>query len=182
MLNKVTMKNLYSISILVLLLSASLQALAQKDKSKRASPPATVSQMLGETSITISYGQPSIKGRTIGVDLEPLPDKVWRAGANETTVFEVDKDVLVEGKLLPKGKYGFFILQQGGKSWNIIFNKKWDQWGTRYNEADDLFRVPVRGAKAAAFAEKLTYMISTDGMVSLLWGDKQINFQVQEKK
>jgi Protein of unknown function (DUF2911) len=176
------MKKLFSISAMSLLLLISLQAFAQKDKSKRPSPPATASQKVGETTITISYSQPSVKGRTIGVDLEPLPDKVWRAGANETTVFEVDKDVLVEGKLLPKGKYGFFILQQGGRSWNLIFNKTWDQWGTKYNEADDLFRVPVRGSKPAAFAEKLTYSISADGIVSLLWGDKQIDFQVQEKK
>ena len=176
------MKKLFSISVLSLLLLTSFQAFAQKDKSKRPSPPATASQKVGETTITITYSQPSVKGRTIGVDLEPLPDKVWRAGANETTVFEVDNDVLVEGKLLPKGKYGFFILQQGGKSWNLIFNKTWDQWGTKYNESDDLFRVPVRGAKPAEFAEKLIYTISTDGIVSLLWGDKQINFQVQEKK
>jgi hypothetical protein len=176
------MKKLFSISLMSLLLLTSLHSFAQKDKSKRPSPPATASQKVGETTITISYSQPSVKGRTIGVDLEPLPDKVWRAGANEATVFEVDKDVLVEGKLLPKGKYGFFILQQGGRSWNLIFNKTWDQWGTKYNEADDLFRVPVRGAKTAVFAEKLTYTINADGIVSLLWGDKQINFQVQEKK
>ena len=176
------MKKLFSISVMSLLLLTSLQAFAQKDKSKRSSPPATASQKIGETTITIIYSQPSVKGRTIGVDLEPLPDKVWRAGANETTVFEVDKDVLVEGKLLPKGKYGFFILQQGGRSWNLIFNKTWDQWGTKYNEADDLFRIPVRGSKPATFAEKLTYTISADGIVSLLWGDKQIDFQVQEKK
>ena len=176
------MKYLFSIIIMCLLLLSSFQAVAQKDKSKRASPSVTVSQKVGETTITINYSQPSVKGRTIGVDLEPLPDKVWRAGANETTVFEVDKDVLVEGKLLPKGKYGFFILQQGGRSWNLIFNKTWDQWGTKYNEADDLFRVPVRGSKPAEFAEKLTYAIDADGIVSLLWGDKQINFQLQEKK
>lgn len=176
------MKCLFSLIMTGLLLFTALSSCAQKDKSKRPSPPATVTQKVGETTVTINYGQPSVKGRTIGVDLEPLPEKVWRAGANETTVFEVDKDVLVEGKILPKGKYGFFILQQGGRSWNLIFNKTWDQWGTKYNEADDLFRVPVRGSKPAEFAEKLIYKITPGGIVSLLWGDKEINFTVQEKK
>lgn len=175
------MKYLFSLSILSLLLFATLSSFAQNDKSKRPSPPATVSQKVGGTTITINYSRPSVKGRTIGVDLEPLPGKVWRAGANETTVFEVDKDILVEGKLLPKGKYGFFILQQGGRSWNLIFNKTWDQWGTKYNEADDLFRIPVRGGKAAEFAEMLTYKISEGGIVTLSWGDKEVNFTVQEK-
>lgn len=175
------MKFLNSTVALGLLLLTALSSCAQKDKSKRSSPPATVTQKVGETTISIHYGQPSVKGRTIGVDLEPLPDKVWRAGANETTVFEVDKDVLVEGKLLPKGKYGFFILQQGGRSWNLIFSKNWDQWGTKYDKSNDLFRVPVRGSTPAEFAEKLSYWISRDGVVSLLWGDKQFDFLVQEK-
>lgn len=176
------MKHFFSISIISIFLLSATSSCAQKDKSKRASPPATVTQKVGETTITINYSQPSVKGRTIGVDLEPLPGKIWRAGANEATIFEVDKDVLVEGKILPKGKYGFYILQQGSKSWNIIFSKTWDQWGTRYNEAEDVLRVPISGAKPAEFAEKLTFKISAEGTVSLLWGDNEINFTVQEKK
>ncbi|MBL7700726.1 MAG: DUF2911 domain-containing protein [Ferruginibacter sp.] len=168
--------------IACLLFSIVVVSCAQKHKSKRESPPAEAKQIIGSTNLTIRYGQPSVKGRTIGVNLEPMPDKVWRAGANEATVFEVDKDVLVEGKLLPKGKYSFYILQQGGRSWNLIFNKAWNQWGTEYDQAKDVFRVPVRGSKPAEFSEKLVYKISPDGVVSLLWGDKQIDFQVQEKK
>ena len=177
------MRNLFSTSIVSLFFLISLYACTQKHKSKRLSPPATTIQKVGNTTISIKYSQPSVKGIKIGVDLEPLPDSIWRAGANEATVFEVDKDVFVEGKILPKGKYSFFILQQGGRSWNLIFNKNWDQWGAyKYNKENDVFRVPVRGLKPAAFAEKLTYTISTDGVVSLLWGDKQIDFQIQEKK
>jgi hypothetical protein len=162
-----------------LLLLASLNSAAQKDKSKRPSPPATASQKVGETTITITYSQPSVKGRTIGDDLEPLPGKVWRAGANEATVFEVDKDVMVQGKALPKGKYGFFILVQD-ETWTIIFNKTWDQWGAfTYKEADDALRIQVRSGKAAAFAEQLTYKISEAGFVTVLWGSNETKFAVK---
>jgi Protein of unknown function (DUF2911) len=175
------LKRFFYLGMISFLFVAFISSCAQKHKSKRPSPPAKVTQKVGNTTITIKYGQPSVKGRTIGTDLEPMPGKVWRAGANEATVFQVDKDVIVEGKLLPKGKYSFYILQQGGRSWNLIFNKNWDQWGTKYDEAGDLFRIPVRGSKPPEFSEKLTYKISPDGIVSLLWGDKQIDFQVQEK-
>ena len=176
------MKYLLSLSTMSLLLFTALNCTAQQDKSKRPSPPATVTQMVGKTTIAINYSQPSVKGRTIGVDLEPMPDKVWRAGANEATVFETDKDVIVEGKILPKGKYGFFILVLK-ESWVLIFNKTWDQWGAfKYKEADDVLRVPVRSGKGAAFAEKLTYKISAGGIVTNCWGDKETNFTVQEKK
>lgn len=175
------MKYLFGLSMISLLMFATLNSCAQTDKSKRPSPPATALQKIGETTVTINYSQPSVKGRTIGVDLEPMADKVWRAGANEATVFEVDKDVLVEGKILPKGKYGFFILVNG-KAWNLIFNKTWNQWGSGgYKEADDVFRVPVKAGKATNFAEKLSFSINADGIVTINWADKEINFAVQEK-
>ncbi len=63
-----------------------------------ASPPAKASETTNSGAvITINYSQPSVKGRTIGKDLEPMEGKVWRTGANDATVFEVSKDVKVEG-------------------------------------------------------------------------------------
>jgi hypothetical protein len=176
------MKSLATFFLLSSFVLTAFDSAAQKDKSKRPSPPATVTQKVGETTITIHYSQPSVKGRTIGVDLEPLPDKVWRAGANEATVFETDKDIIVEGKLLPKGKYGFFVLVLE-ETWVLIFNKTWDQWGAfKYKEADDVLRVPVRDREVDSFSEKLTYKINADGVIDILWGDKDIIIQLQEKK
>lgn len=176
------MKYVFSLGICCLLSMIALQVSGQKDKSKRPSPPATVTQKVGSTTITIHYSQPSLKGRTIGVDVEPMPEKIWRAGANEATVFEVDKDVLVEGKTLPKGKYGFFVLVLE-ETWVLIFNKTWDQWGAfKYKEADDVLRVPVPDREVPTVSEKLKYSISPEGMVTISWGDKEILIDVKEKK
>ena len=162
-----------------LLLLTAFSSCAQKDKSKRPSPPAMVTQKVGDVNISIDYSQPSVKGRTIGKDLEPKAGVVWRTGANEATVFEVDKDVMVEGKLLPKGKYGLFTLVNGG-DWTFIFNKTWDQWGAfKYKEGDDALRVNVKAAKAAAFTEKMTFTINAGGKVSLMWGDIEVGFMVK---
>jgi len=176
------MKYLFSLSMFCLLSIVSLNLHAQKDKSTRPSPPATATQKIGDANVSINYSQPSLKGRTIGVDLEPMPGKVWRAGANEATVFETDKDILVEGKTLVKGKYGFFILVSE-KNWTLIFNKTWEQWGAfKYKEADDVLRVTVTEHKAVSVAEQLKYSISADGMVTISWGDKEIHFSIKEKK
>jgi len=158
----------------------SLVACGQQDKSKRPSPPAKAEATLnGGTLVSIDYSQPSVKGRTIGKDLEPMEGKVWRAGANEATVFEVSKDVTVEGKALPAGKYGLFILINDDY-WTIIFNKTWNQWGAfNYKEADDILRVKVKADKAKDFAEKLTYTIEKSGKVTLLWGDKKVEFKIK---
>jgi hypothetical protein len=39
--------------------------------------------------------------------------------------------------------------------------------------------VNVKPGKADAFAEKLTYTVSTDGTVVLVWGDYKISFEVK---
>jgi hypothetical protein len=106
--------------------------------------------------------------------------QVWRAGANEATVFETDKDVKVEGRTLPAGKYALYMLPEE-KEWTIIFNKTWKQWGTDYekNKDQDILRVKVKPGKAGNFTEKLTYKIDKDGDVSLLWGDLKVEFKVK---
>jgi hypothetical protein len=145
-----------------------------------ASPPAKASATTDNgVAIGINYSQPSVKGRTIGKDLEPLDGKVWRTGANEATVFEVSKDVKVEGQSLAAGKYGLFTLVNGDE-WTIIFNKTWKQWGAfNYKEADDVLRVKVKNKKAKSFSEKMTFDIAKNGKVSLTWGDKLAEFTVK---
>jgi hypothetical protein len=156
-----------------------LAACGQQDKSKRPSPPAEASgKAVSGATITINYSQPAVKGRTIGKDLEPMPGKVWRTGANEATVFEVNKDVMVEGKKLPAGKYALFTINDGN-DWTIIFNKTWNQWGAfKYNEADDALRVSVKGSEAPKFAERMQFTISK-GKVTLLWGNRAVSFVVK---
>jgi hypothetical protein len=173
------MKKLFAIALLSGLL-ISQTSCAQTDKSKLPSPPAKVTNTISSgATISIDYSQPAVKGRTIGKDLEPMEGKVWRTGANDATVFQSDKDLTVEGKALPAGKYGLFSIVKNGE-WTIIFNKTWKQWGAfQYKEADDILRVTVKGVKAESFSERMTFLIDKSGKVSLLWGDNKVEVQIQ---
>lgn len=155
-------------------------ACGQADKSQRPSPPALVKETLSNgATVSIDYSQPSVKGRTIGTNLEPMAGKVWRTGANEATVFEVDKDVKIEDQPLAAGKYGLFTIMNGDE-WTIIFNKTWDQWGAfTYQESDDALRVKVKSGKAPQFSEKMTFLVAKDGKITLLWGDIEVDFKVK---
>jgi len=150
-----------------------------EDKSKRPSPPATITQKTEDgVTITINYSQPSVKGRTIGKDLEPMDGKVWRTGANEATTFTVDQDVSIEGKSLPAGTYSLFTIHSGDE-WTIIFNKVANQWGAfKYDATQDALRVTVPAEKAETFTEKMTFTVDEDGTVDLMWGDLQAEFNV----
>ena len=173
-------KVLLAVLFTAALFAGSSASAQDQDKSKRPSPPAMAKQTLKSGAvISIDYSQPSVKGRTIGKDLEPKDGQVWRTGANEATVFETSKDVKVEGKELPAGKYGLFTIA-GKDEWTIIFNKTWKQWGAyEYKDAQDALRVNVKPKKAKAFAEKMTFDIDKNGVVTLLWGDHQVSFTVK---
>jgi Protein of unknown function (DUF2911) len=138
----------------------------------KASPAATATGKVGSASISIIYSSPGVKGRKIWGDLVPY-DKVWRAGANAATIFATDKDIMVEGKALPAGKYSLYILPTE-KEWTIIFNKETGQWGiTRSGEttrdpAKDALTVNVKPKKSAAFNERMIYVVNDKGF-ALQW-------------
>ena len=177
------MKKLIALFSMAALLFTTTACSAQdkaEDKSKRPSPPAKVSETIASGAVvTIDYSQPSVKGRTIGKDLEPKGTEVWRTGANEATVFETSKAVSVNGQTLPAGKYSLFSIA-GQDEWTIIFNKTWNQWGAYdYKQAEDILRVKAKAVKASTFAEKFTIKLSKEGTVNLLWGDHQVGFLVK---
>lgn len=177
------MKKVFTVLSMAGLLLATTTLFAQEkkeDKSKRPSPPAKVTETIASGAIiSIDYSQPAVKGRTIGKDLEPKGNAVWRTGANEATIFETSKNVKINGQDLPAGKYSLFSITGDGQ-WTIIFNKTWNQWGAYdYKMAEDALRVKANAGKAAAFAEKMTFTISKSGTVTLLWGDNKVDFKVE---
>ena len=163
-------------SILLLMITGLFSAFTAC--AQRPSPPAKVSETTSAgVKITIDYSQPAVKGRTIGKDIAPF-GQVWRTGANEATWMEVSKDVKVEGKALKGGRYGIWTIP-GEKEWTIIINSKSNISGTAYNQADDVMRVVVKPGKSASFSERMTFKIAKTGVVSLIWGDHQVNFNVK---
>jgi hypothetical protein len=153
---------------------------AQKDN--RTSPRIVVTQTLNSGPVvTVEYGQPSVKGRTIGVDLEPIDGQLWRTGANEATTFETDTDLRIMGKTLPKGKYSIFTLFEGNIV-TVIFNRENNLWGTRnYDETKDVFRVRAKLEPKDVFSEQLTFTIDPAGMILVGWGNKHFTIHVRSE-
>lgn len=155
---------------------------AQEDKSKRPSPPATATGKVMGATITINYSSPGVKGRKIWGSLVPY-DKVWRAGANEATLFETDKDIKVEGKSLPAGKYSLYAIP-GQNEWVIILNSKTGQWGikddgsTTEEPASDALRVTVNPVKSSKFNERMKYVIDKNGF-ALEWENLRVPVSIK---
>lgn len=129
------------------LLTSTATAQERANKEVRASPNASVSQTIGTTQVTITYGRPGVKDRQIFANLVPY-DKVWRTGANEATTISFSSDVKIEGNPLEAGTYSLFTIP-GKDEWKIIFNSVVQQWGAYdYNPEKNVLEVTVEPQKA----------------------------------
>jgi len=165
--------------ILVCLFAIGLGVIASAQQpKKRASPKDSVSVTTASgINIKIVYGRPYLKGREI-TTIVPF-GKVWRTGANEATVFQVDKDVTIEGKKLPAGKYSLYTIPDKEQT-VLIFNKLWNQWGTNYDESNDFMRVTVPTKMSADQVEQFSIKLNNKGLVTLLWSNWDIEFTVRK--
>jgi len=183
------MKNI----IVSILLCVSL-AIQGQVKTPRTSKLALVSEQIGITDVTIRYGRPAVSGREgkIWGDLVPYgfvdyhygtsKAAPWRAGANENTTIEFSTDVVIEGKPLAAGKYGFFIAM-GPEKATLVFSKDNNAWGSfYYNSSSDALRVEVPAIKTPESVERLKYEFTgeTDSSaVALLeWEKIKIPFTI----
>ncbi|NLN32044.1 MAG: DUF2911 domain-containing protein [Flavobacteriaceae bacterium] len=149
---------------------------AQTASNNRVSPLDTIQTQIEDLNVEITYSRPFLKGREFGKDIVPY-GKVWRTGANEATVFEVNQDVLIEGKLLPAGKYSLYTIPDE-KETIVIFNKEWNQWGTQYDESKDVLRVIIPTFNAPEPVEQFTIDLDEAGAACMVWGDKLFTFHL----
>ena len=105
-------------------------------------------------------------------------DKVWRAGANEATIFETDKAITVGGKSLPAGKYSLFAIP-GQNEWTFILNSETGQWGVKRtgeanrDPAKDVASVTAKPAASSTMSERLVYDVTANGFV-LRWENLEV--------
>ena len=175
------MKKLLLISVFVFVCAFSALSVTAQIYIPRESQGATVSQRLGDAVITVTYHRPNVKGRKIWGGLVPY-DQVWRAGANDSTNFETNVDVTINGQKLAAGKYALFVIPTTGE-WTWIFNKNAGQWGTDYeqNKAQDVLKVsakPVPGDMTEALNYEFEDVTPTTAKVALRWERLRVPFTV----
>jgi hypothetical protein len=156
-------------------------AVAQErgNSEPRTSPNASVSQTIGTTEVTVTYGRPGIKGRTYfeeNADLAPS-GKVWRTGANESAAITFSDDVMVGGEKVEAGTYSLYSMPSG-EEWTIILNNKLS-WGTQYDMNEDYVRVPAASVNNDApmmewFAIYFDNLSESKAHLNLHWGTTKV--------
>jgi len=146
----------------------------------RVSQHARFTQRIGITDITIDYHRPLVGGRKIFGGLQAY-GQVWRAGANDNTTIEFSDPVTIEGRPLPKGRYGLHMIP-GEVSWVVIFSKNSTSWGSfTYDQTEDALRVTVK-ALTTENHEALSYDIDdptlTTAVITMRWEKVSVPFTV----
>lgn len=154
------------------LLASSLLAQAQVVTPK-ASPSAEIEQMVGLTKVEVNYSRPATKGRSVFGDLVPY-GRLWRTGANENTVVEFEDNVIIDGKLLEKGRYAIYTIPSPTR-WEVVFYKETNNWGLpkEYNEEkielSTVVNSEVSENNEEFFTIEVTPITANQGMLVLSW-------------
>jgi hypothetical protein len=108
---------------------------------------------------------------------------VWRAGADDATLFVVSDDVLINGQKLAAGSYSLHTIPNKDE-WNIVFNGTANQWGSfNYDPAKDTLRIKVKPQTVAENQEWLAYIIEPMGedsaQVNIRWEKISVPFTIK---
>ncbi|MBI3006065.1 MAG: DUF2911 domain-containing protein [Ignavibacteriales bacterium] len=151
----------------------------------RISQGQKITQVIGLSEVTIYYHRPGVKGRTIfgPKSANPLEayGEVWRAGANEPTIFTFSDEVTIAGKKVRAGSYRFVTIP-GEKEWTAIFNSEVKNWGTVYEEKYDTLRFPVTpqtGSQEEWLSFSFTDMTPASATVVLAWDKVRLPFKIE---
>jgi DUF2911 family protein len=158
-------------------IGALAKSFASADRSGKgvgaASPNLIAKGAIGGQPVVVSYGSPRRRGRVILGAVVPY-DKVWRTGANEATVLTFDRDMTIGGAEVPAGAYSLWTIPKPDGTVQLIINRQHGQWGTNYDPAQDLVRVPMKASTAPAPQENFTIDIPSSGSA----GELRISWDV----
>ena len=173
------MNKIKSALVIAAVLLCALPLMAQQ---KRVSPHETISSVIDGGRVTIVYGRPYTKdpksgeARKIWGGLVPY-GKIWRTGADEATLLIAQKPIMIGETTIPAGAYTLFTLPAEDSSAKLIINKQLGQWGTQYDEKQDLARIDLKKEALDKPVDQFTMSVgknpSGGGVVKLMWEDTQ---------
>lgn len=150
------------------------QALVQMERLRPQGPVAPRDSAVlafGEHKVAIDYGRPAKRGREIFGGIVPY-DRIWRTGANAATHIRAERDLDFGSVTIPAGEYTLWTLPSAA-SWLLIFNRQTGQWGTDYDAAYDVARIPLTVRPLSEPVERFTIVLEPTGdrtaRLKLLW-------------
>lgn len=139
-----------------------------------ASEPASVTQTIDGTRMTIEYSRPRARGRKDLIGGEVKWGEVWTGGANKSTTFETSKDITLDGHPVPKGKYSVWLLVRKKGPWSAMLDTNTKRFHTQPPDTNKVaIRFDVTPGKAP-YTETLTWGFDnirlSGAQLAMRWG------------
>lgn len=134
----------------------------------------SVYQRVGYTDITITYSRPVARGRTLFGGVVAW-GRTWNPGADSATTIHLSRDVLVEGRPLPAGRYTLWVVPRADTAWMVIVSRAVGVFHTPYpGEDTDALRLavaPERGTHMEVLAFYFPVVARDSAVLRLHWGE-----------
>lgn len=159
--------------------------MAPEGLEDRLSPRDSMTFQLAGERVTVCYGRPSARGRTMLGGVERYGE-LWRTGADEPTMIHTSVPLELAGIAVEPGIYSLYTVP-GPEEWQIIVNRAIDQWGHEryYTEevaAKEVARATVPREEMEEHVEMLTFRVEprSEGRVDLLleWENTRVRIPV----
>lgn len=134
------------------------------------SPRIKEASTVHDAQIQLDYSSVSKRGRITFGGLVPF-NKFWRTGSNRATHIEFDKDLIFGGKNISKGRYTLYTIPHPDQ-WFFLLNKQTGQWGSYYDEDQEILRVPMKTSHDNPEQETLRIEVEEmeeGGMIIISW-------------
>jgi hypothetical protein len=157
--------------------NALARTLAARPQMGQTSPRDTARATVGAAQLLVDYSRPSMRKRTVwGGTLVPY-GAIWRTGANAATQLRTSADLVIGGTTVPAGTYTLWTLPSA-QGYQLVVNKQTGQWGTEYDEKQDLVRVPLKAERVASPVEQFTIALepagATGGTLAMTWDTQRL--------
>ncbi|HRX19049.1 MAG TPA: DUF2911 domain-containing protein [Gemmatimonadales bacterium] len=129
-------------------------------------------------AVTLEWGQPHLRGRTLHTgSLVPFGE-VWRTGANAPTALETDLGLMIGSAHLAPGRYLVFTLPTAA-GWQLILQPDAGQTIATYDATQDLARLPLRARTLTSPVESLSMALipAPEGLAAewrISWGTTEL--------
>src|SRR5215217_3830600 len=150
-----------------------------------ASEHFTLTQRISTTTVTLEGDRPVARGRTLfGEGGVVRWGEVWTPGANWATTIDVDRDVTIDGKALPKGKYSMWLTPKAPPAaWSLSFSREVKRFHTRPPGAgDEQLRLDVKPEQSPMHMETLAWympVVTPEGVsLRMHWGTTVVPIQI----
>jgi hypothetical protein len=167
--------------ILALLTSAVVIASAAHAQGYPFSQRGTVTQHVAFTTISIEYGRPVARGRTLFGALVKW-DTIWHPGADSATRVTFDRDVQLEGHDVKAGEYSLWLVPREHAAWTVVLSRAAHTFHTPYPGAQlDALRfdvMPEQGAHMETLAIYFPVVLRDQAVMRVHWGETIVPIRI----